>query len=406
MNLLPKGDKKNKLPNNIITKKSWLSDDMEDVKLTKNKISSDLLNTRENKINIVKPDKLDKIVPKNILKRPSLLSRFSIKDKNIKNKSLVNKESLVKDNINQDNVQSEVKPNKTLNVIQRTSKSPSSSLFISLLCVSLLLLFLVCGILIAILAQLHQVRIQALSNFKDISVISNPDTADVYIDNVYKGITPLIIENVNISQSRVLRIRKMGYLDVFKTIDKNNLQTQFDITLVTSSVNPIALNINKNFGDLGIAMKVTADTNIVTNVINSKCKYLKNFITDKKKCPNDDTSVVYTSYVINMPTQDGSYSAITLRPSTSGDFCVSSSQSLSDSDPDYCHKIGDTAGSKLQTVKVLNQDVDLYTTSANFIYAKSNIISNGKDFNNFYIQSERMIPDVFAQVLSTITKNA
>ncbi|MDD5616363.1 MAG: PEGA domain-containing protein [Candidatus Methanoperedens sp.] len=68
-----------------------------------------------------------------------------------------------------------------------------------------------------------------------ISISSNPNGADVYLDGNYKGITPIIIPNVPIG-SRTVVLKKSGYNEVSKTINVEYGQTaSVSETLITSA---------------------------------------------------------------------------------------------------------------------------------------------------------------------------
>ena len=68
-------------------------------------------------------------------------------------------------------------------------------------------------------------------DIRKISITTNPKGAEVYLDNDFKGKTPLEITVIGDSSYR-LKIHKFGYKDIFQeisTYDTKSLELDFDL---------------------------------------------------------------------------------------------------------------------------------------------------------------------------------
>lgn len=129
--------------------------------------------------------------------------------------------------------------NMTVDVPTKT-KAPSRRQFFLLLSIAVLLLLLLSAILGYTVYMLRDAKTQYDTNVKTLTIESTPTEVNVYLDNVYWGITPLKIKNVDLSYDRTLKLKKDGYTDITETVNKDNFKSLYSETLVSSvTVAPI-----------------------------------------------------------------------------------------------------------------------------------------------------------------------
>ncbi|MEI7603841.1 MAG: PEGA domain-containing protein [bacterium] len=266
--------------------------------------------------------------------------------------------------------------------------------FYILLTVSILLLILVSTLLVTILIQLRNAELYRVGNFSSVFVNTIPTKANVYINNYYKGITPIELKNVSIETKITLTVMKDGYKDFEKEISKDDLQTSFDI-----SMEKLQTSASSEIKDLGLSVDGISGYTLSNQLVTLKCKDLKDSLVDPKKCTNDDNEYKYIDYkIIN----DKDNSGIEIRPFLAIDNCLYEPSKYST----ICKESDNKNVTKQKTINFLGQETDVMQIADSYYFLKFKNSSTTSEFNNIFIKSDRMDSIQFYDILSSFTKNA
>lgn len=276
----------------------------------------------------------------------------------------------------------------------------SSRIFVSFLSLSVILLFFIAILLSVLVLSFKNEEKKFFNTYKSIIVTTQPADAGVYINNLYVGISPLALDNINLNALPVLKIRKEGYKEYKTDLNIENTKETINVVLepATLDTNSTLLNTNANvitWSDYGLTVKGDSTMSESLSLEKASCKEVKSYLVDATRCPNDATVLNYNAKVLTF-TQNNNKINMTVKLPTNADNC-----SLT---PSKCNSKN---VKKLETFKFLNQDVDVYEAINGdkiTTFLQPVIKGSGKEYNSFYIEFNNRVD--YKNVLSMVLKNA
>lgn len=273
-----------------------------------------------------------------------------------------------------------------------SSWNKKSRLFFSLLSISIFIFIFISVFVIGFLIQLRNAEINYANKYRDIYVSSVPRDANVYIDNEIKGITPLVIHNVLINKDRELKLRKFGFDTFTTTINVDNVQETYNITLDSIGVNTSVVNISK----LGISLTVP-DAYKPNNVTFTTSRSdVKDSLIEIDQYPNVNQNIDYIKYKFVLTAALDTYFEID--PYSTLDICSNGTQA------DCQNGFALNSSQKIKKVTVLGQELYLMRALTGELFVYPELKVSGSDFNAIIIKSNKISPDIFENLLSSIDK--
>lgn len=267
-------------------------------------------------------------------------------------------------------------------------KYSSSRRFATLLITAIALVAITISIVGIVLISIRNEETTFLKNVKMITVTSSPDKANVYIDNLYLGITPLSLANVNLNSSRDLTVAKEGFEMQTRRISSIDQTNTYDFAL-SPTYTPIILDQNPvSLSEYGLNLNLPVGYSMKKVLMTTPCVDVKATLKDQKKCSGANLQTI--SYVFTFSNK-GEKSQLTLKPMLKDEFCIL--------DAGQCNPFTFT-----KDISVMNQKIELEGRLVMNGQSTSSVQVNGTEYVALFVSFDKISLDQAEQILNTVSK--